>query len=137
MYFVNSKIVRTFAPSKFKKYSTMSNTEKKQPLKTITVKGGQQVLDPAPIDYCGMWEFSQVDNYHNALTDMLQYKVCFICENYYTGQSSIDGINNAFLALSDVSRFKEDYLKRRIEQLEEALGLSHNRDIDTGRGNNE
>lgn len=115
----------------------MSNTENKQPLKTVTVKGGQQVLDPVPIDYCGMWEFSQVDNYHNALSDMLQCKVGFICENYYTEPSAIDGINNAFLALSDVSRFKEDYLKRRIEQLEEALGLLHNRDIDTGRGNNE
>ena len=115
----------------------MSNTENKRPLKTVTVKGGRQVLDPAPIDYCGMWEFSQVDNYHNALAYMLQCNVGIICENYYTDSSAIDGIINAFLALSDVSRFKEDYLKRRIEQLEEALGLSHNRDIDTGRGNNE
>lgn len=115
----------------------MSNTENKQTLKTVTVIGGQKMLDPAPIDYCGMWEFSQVDNYHNALSDMLQCKVCFICENYYTDPSAIDGIFNAFLALSDVSRFKEDYLKRRIEQLEEALGLSHSGDVDTGRGNNE
>lgn len=137
MYFVGSKIVRTFAPSNFNNYSTMSNTENKQPLKTVTVKGGRQMLDPAPIDYCGMWEFLQVDDYHNALLDMLQVKVGIICENYYTEQSAIDGVNNVFLALSDVSRFKEDYLKRRIEQLEEALGLSHNRDIDTGRGNNE
>jgi hypothetical protein len=103
----------------------------KQQLKTQSVIDGV-MLQGEEINYCGLCDYCMVDYYHTALTTLLQHFVGETMEDGVMWSTDIQaGVYAAFDVLADVSKFKEDYLKRRVVQLEAALDLKHNGDIGT------
>ncbi len=138
LYLFNSKIMCTFAPSNFKYTNTMEN---KTTFQTITVCDGGKMLKSEPVECCGLTEYWMVAQFRGALLSMMEHYTADLMEEGCTVAAARD-VYCAFEVLENVTQYQQDYLKRRVETLEAALGLVHNGDIDqyateTNEGNRE
>lgn len=99
----------------------------KQELKTIAVKGGE-MIEAEPVNYCGLQDFCQVTHLQDGMLYLVRH---FIeeSEGMTWGDEIVSRISALCTAIGDVSYYRTNYLIRRIEMLEDALGLKHCRDI--------
>ncbi len=105
-------------------------TNTKNGLKTYVTTGQREYLLGEQIKYCGAsdwWELSDLRDgmFENLQTSVLnQYGCCDVPE------STQNEFTAVVKAIKDVTLFREEYLRNRIRQLEQALNLKHNQDID-------
>lgn len=101
-------------------------------LETVATATGKMVKGEE-VNYYGLTDYCMVDYFHAGLSHILKH---FVSETMRDGiewsEQIQTGVYTCFDVLDDVLKFKEDYLKRRIATLENALSLCHNGDIDSG-----
>ena len=115
-----------FCTVKFQNTNTM---ETKPTFKTITVCDGGKMLESEPVNCCGLTEFWMVSRFRSGLLSMLEHYTADLMEEGCT-ETAKSEVYCAFEVLENVTQYQQDYLKRRVETLEAALGLVHNGDID-------
>lgn len=100
-------------------------------LETVATATGKMVKGE-DVDFCGLNDYCMVDDFHAGLSHILKH---FVSETMRDGiewsEKIQSGVYTCFEVLDEVSKYKEDYLKRRIATLENALSLRHNGDIDS------
>ena len=103
----------------------------KQELKTTATADGKKMLIAEPVNYCGLTDFSEVTAFQKGVALLLQHFVSEqITEGTMWGDSVQFSISTMFDVLEDIGKYRDDYLKQRIETLEAAMGLEHCGDID-------
>lgn len=103
----------------------------KQELKTTATADGKKMLIAEPVNYCGLKDFSEVAAFQKGVALLLQHFVSEqITEGTMWGDSVQFSISTMFDVLEDIGKYRDDYLKQRIETLEAAMGLEHRGDID-------
>lgn len=103
----------------------------KQELKTDTVKGGGKMIEAEPVNYCGMKDFCMVTYLQDGLLFLIKHFIdTTAAEGVQWSDEVCARISSVCYALGDVSYYRAAYLTRRIESLENALGLKHCGDIE-------
>ena len=105
--------------------------ETKPTFQTITVCDGGKMLQSEPVNCCGLSDYWMIAHFRIGLLAMLEhYTADILGEQDSCSNTVASGVYCAFEVLENVTQYQQDYLKRRVETLEAALGLVHNGDID-------
>ena len=104
--------------------------KQKNGLNTYTTVGSREYVTPEPVNYNGASDWFSLSDLRDGMFNNLKLSVL----NEYGNADVPDTQQNEFTAIlnavKDLTLYRENYLKRRIAQLEQALNLTHNADID-------
>ena len=102
-------------------------------LTTYTGVSGSTFLQGEPVEFYNVTEWDNLTNLRDGMFNNLKSSILAEYENYLSGDllaKTSAETYSVFNAVWDIIQYREDYLKRRICALEQALNLSHNGDID-------
>lgn len=106
-------------------------THNKNGLNTYTTVGNREYVESEPINFNGASDWWGLSDLRDAMFNNLNLSVL----NEYDKADVPENRHNEFTAslnaIKSLTAYREDYLRRRIRQLEQALNLTHNEDIDS------
>lgn len=104
--------------------------KQKNGLNTYTTTGNREFVTAEPINYNGASDWWGLSDLRDGMFNNLKLSVL----NEYNNADVPEPQQNEFTAIlnavKELTLYRENYLKRRIAQLEQALNLTHNADID-------
>lgn len=105
-------------------------THNRNGLNTYTTVGNREYVESEQINFNGASDWWGLSDLRDGMFNNLKLSVLNEYDNADVPEPQQNEFTAILNAVKELTLYRENYLKRRIAQLEQALNLTHNADID-------